>query len=319
MSAIHIVLHGLIALVPTADAGGMANHMTALLVDARQKPPGIQLECFAEHRPSLMVQAEGSECLDAGCTPSGADDCTCNLVRKEISLQPDVQPALMQLKKQPPSGLPFDQKGADDFSYIANLAQPPLNQKLDPKFLQPVPPLALVARMTFPFESLHTCSLGVRRDEGSSNVHPLGFRPLHRAEGPGEATQALGQQLAATYMTDASTVTVTLSDFGGGNRRQLPLKLVNGEYRIVLMNMRMHDGMPEDLPFDDPCDDGVGRDFAFFYELVQNPPPWEMRPIPHIKFTRWKSAKDLQNDACESGPTHGLQSRPICAMATFNP
>ncbi|MFL6261228.1 MAG: hypothetical protein ACJ76Y_16130 [Thermoanaerobaculia bacterium] len=324
MSAIHIILHGLIALVPATDPGGVVNHMTALLVDARNEPPGLPSgfkECFVSHQSVLTVKVDDSaQCKQAGCTFEGQDDCVCKLDRTEISLAPDVDLQKQQLAKLPASSLPFDQQHANDFSYVANMSQPPLHQELDPRFLEPLPPPELAARMTFPFASIAACSLGTRRDEGSENVHPLGFRPLRATEQPGEVNQAMAQRLVASYEISQGPLILTLSTFGGGNQRHLTLKPIGDDYEIMLVNMRgaKSDGtIPNDVSVDEACDDGVGRDFAFFYQLVKNPPPWEKRPIPHIKYTRWKSSSDLVVDEC-SHKTHFPDSHPICAMATFN-
>ena len=325
MSVIHIILHGLIALVPSTDLSGMANHMTALLVDARSQPPGMPSglkECFVPHQSVLTVKVDDSaQCLKAGCTPQGLDNCVCKLDRTEVSLSPDVSPEKQKLAKLPASSLPFDQQHANDFSYVANMSQPPLSQQLDPRFLEPLPPPALAARMTFTFASITACSLGTRRDEGSANVHPLGFRPLHATEKPGEVSQAMAQQLVASYEISQGPLILNLSGFGGGNQRHLTLKPIADSYEIMLVNMRgaKSDGtIPNDVPTDDICDDGIGRDFSFFYELVKNPPAWEDRQIPHIKYTRWKSSRDLEVAECNH-KTHFPDSHPICAMATFNP
>lgn len=317
---LQIVMHGLIALVPMNDADG-ANHMTALLVDARNQPPGMELPCFAPHVPELRLTPTSTAlCRPAGCSVSG-NSCVCTLSRQNITLSIDPPPMLARklLRKQPNHSLPFSLADASDFSYIANLAQLPPGWKLDQRFLTPVPPDELVARMEFPFEAVKACSLGVRQDEGSRNVHPFSFRPHGALEKPGDVSQALAQQAVAfLQISDQARVIVRLEEFGG-NGHDLAIKVENlssGEmgYRVELVNMRM----PDPLALDDPCDDGVGRDFAYFYELVLNKPPiWRDRPMPHIKYTRWKSANDLTTEDC-TRPTHVPSSRPICPMASFN-
>ncbi|HKH43743.1 MAG TPA: hypothetical protein VKM72_03675, partial [Thermoanaerobaculia bacterium] len=174
---LRIVLHGLIALTP-ANGADSANHMTALLVDAHTRPAEVDARCFAPHVPMLEVATSTTEECEAvpGCgIQSGT--CHCTLSRQDLSLE--VTPSLQLGPLTPnsaPHDLPFDQKDAGNFSYVANLKR--LGKTLDPRFLDTVPPDALAARMTFPVESVKACSLAVRRDEGSRNVHPLRFRPL---------------------------------------------------------------------------------------------------------------------------------------------
>lgn len=322
MSIVHIIVHGLIALVPATDAAGMANHMTALLVDAREQPSGFST-CFAEHRPEIKFRIqESNECEEAGCESSGLDTCTCPLGRKEIAIQATRLSGQASLKRQinpkPPGSLPFDLKASTDFSYVANLSS--MGYELDQRFLEPIPPPALVARMAFPFESVSACALGTRRDEGSENVHAMSFRPLAQLEKPGDPNQALAQAVSATFTASEDPVRLVLSDFGGENPVTLTLKSFDGTYEIELLNMRISENGHHDLPPDDPCDGGVERDFAFFYNLAKNPPAWKDRPIPHVKYTRWKSIKDLDVPECQAlKGDHLPNSHPICALASFRP
>lgn len=327
MSVIHIIVHGLIALVPATDASGAANHMTALLVNAQSQPseasglPGFK-ECFVPHQPGIAVTtSSNAECLAAGCIPEGEHDCHCSLVRKEVSLQAPI-PAEMEkqrINSQPANGLPFDFKEARDFSYVANLSR--LGYELDQEeFIdKPIPSPALIARMSFPFKSVSACSLGTRRDEGGNNVHPLSFRPIETTEQAGEPSQALSQMVLAQLDVQEGPVTLVITDFGGGNQRTLTLHPIAGSYRIELFNMRTSEEGAHDLPPDHFCDGGVERDFAFFYNLVKNAPPWRERPIPHIKFTRWKSAKDIETAECNFTDDHFPNSHPICGLASFVP
>jgi hypothetical protein len=320
MSTIHIILHGLIALAPTTGAAitNPANHMTALLVDARRQPPEYAT-CFASHQPMLVVKTPTTqECVAQGCTsskPSDKDDCTCTLLREEVSLQAGLKPekaaSKLQLRSQPEKGIPDSKEGAADFSYVANLSQ--LGQQLDDRFLAPHPPIALIARMTFPVESVSACSLGTRPDEGNENIYPMGFRPLHEDEKAGDASQALAQGVVATFETDQDPIIITLTDFESGSQRKLTLKpSADGEYDVYLMNAR------HDLSSDDPCDDGVGRDFAFFYDLVKSPEEWENREIPHVKYKNATNPAVLTNQTC--GQHFKVpNSHPICVMAAFVP
>jgi hypothetical protein len=308
--------------------------MTALLVDGRSLPSEASeltgfKECFVPHHPGITVKTpSNAECLAADCLPKGEHDCTCSLVRKEVSLHAQLPPGTekRQINSQPKNGLPFNFKEARDFSYVANLSRlkhgSRLGYELDrERFLNnPNPPPALIARMSFSFESVSACSLGTRRDEGGNNVHPMSFRPIATTEEAGEASQALSQMVAAMFRTDQDPVKLTLTDFGGGNPKTLTLQPINGEYQIELFNMRVSEKGEHDLPPDHPCDGGVERDFAFFYELVKDRPAWDERPIPHVKLTRWKSVKDLEIAECKAHTgDHFPNSHPICGLASFVP
>ncbi len=315
---VQILLHGLLTLMPVQDGAGTASHMKALLVDARTPPADFNFECFAPHRPMLTVTTlTPEECTAVpGCAVNGLE-CTCDLTRKEISLlvQPAFEPPRQQLSKQPPSSLPFSSTTAGDFGYVPNLSKPPFNQTLDPAVLDSVPPATLIARADFPFTSVTACALAVRLDEDGKNVHATSFRPLHETEKANEVNQAISQGVVSNLDipfsgTAVPQVSVAISDFGG-NPQFLNLKPASNKILIRLMNER------DTLPIDSPCDDGVGRDFAFLYQILQNPPAWADRPIPHIKLTRWKSAKDLEASGCQS--FKDPMSRPICPPGTINP
>lgn len=313
---VNIMLHGLVALVPITGTDGRSNQMTALLVKAKP-PTGVAVKCFEEHRPILTVKTlTSAECTDAKCTAGNQSSCTCQLDSDEISIsiEPQVVPAKTEVSKRPPSVLPFDDEAAGNFGYIANLSRAPLNAELDPAFLDPIPPTNLAARMTFPFESLTSCALASLQDEGGKNIHALSFRPLNAPEESGEMSQALAQMVMAHLtVPDAPVqrVTLKITDFGGANPRHLTLKPSLAGYVIELENGR------DELSVDDPCEDGVARDFASLYDLAKNPPAWNARPIPHIKYTRWKSARDIEAPGCDRDkePT----SRPVCPIGVFNP
>jgi hypothetical protein len=302
---VYIILSGLVALVP--DPTG-TNQLTALLVDARHFPAG--LECGASHSPKLIIQTTDSDCAAAHCTlPSSS--CTCDLDREEISLQITPIPAtkMVTLSKRPPRDLPFDRTSAIDYGYVGNMSL--LGQTLDPAFRNSVPPMNLVARMQLPFDSIVACTLSTRRDELADNVHELVFRPKGAEESGNEGVvQALAQMVLAK-VDSAQSVTVTLTNFDTGAIRTLHPSL-NGlaALRIELSNERDH------LPVGAPCDDGVGRDFDLFYGLAT--PTSAPHMIPHVKYTRWKSAADLDPPECHAAEKAPM-SRPICPMATFNP
>jgi hypothetical protein len=317
MSIIQIFLHGLIALVPAVNSGGPSDSMTALLVDASKQPTGYT-QCFVAHKPTLSVHAEPSACVQAHCNPTDLEICTCDLERKEVVLPEALPPTKKRepFRTYPQGALPFDSIDARDLSFVANLSH--MGYELDPQYLASVPPKNLIARMTFSFESIDACSLGTLSDEASENVHPLSLRPLNESEKAGDPSQAMAQLVAASFNTGQELPQVILKDLDNGSSASLFLLPTGGVYRIELMNTRVSEnGAHADLPSDHPCDDGVERDFAFFYDLAKNPPTWEKRPVPHIKYTRWKSVNDLKGKtACEQYD-HAPNSHPICAMATF--
>jgi hypothetical protein len=310
---IHIIVSGLIALAPAPDG---TNQLFALLPDATN-PPATRA-CAAPHVPQLEIQVSDAECAAAHCTLGAL--CSCSLVRDEIALSISPAPtigATSLLTKSPPHDLPFDRTEAFDFGYVGNLAA--LQMSLNPHFRDDaVPPSNLVARMKFPFDHVAACSLSTRRDEGSDNAHVLVLRPLGAPEtGKETVRQALAQQLIAT-IDAADSVTLTLTKFDDPtNVRTFHLISPTGatEFQITLANERA-----AGLAVDAPCEDGIGRDFAYFYDLAVNPPAtWDDRPIPHVKYTRWKSVKDVDPDECHVTATKDPMSRPICPMGAFVP
>jgi len=89
------------------------------------------------------------------------------------------------------------------------------------------------------------------------------------------------------------------------------------EVDIFLSNEREHFMEPDNV-----CDDGIGRDFAFFYDLVDpaSRPLWNDRKVPHVKYSQSKSKMDLVLDPGSKlcvPPTEAVMSRPICPMASF--
>jgi len=327
MSAIpvHIILQGLLALVPINDADG-TNQMQVLVLKTEDLPQGLPAEasqfapCIVPHHPKLTVKATSSKaCTDAGCD-AVAPRCECtNLGRKEISIEivPKPEPTKQRPPKRPNRSLPFNNEMAGDFSYVANLSE--LGQTLDSSYLGDSPPDRLLAKMTFPFERLTTCFFSTRTDDNVANVHPLSFRPLHADEaGDEKVVQAAAEMLIATaHVPDAVSqeVRIKLSDFGGANPKLITLQPTDGSYIIELENHR-----PKLSP-DDLCEDGIGRDFALFYELATGHTAWSVRAIPHVKYTQWKSAGDLLPELCTEVLKKGKNpmSLPICPMGSFNP
>lgn len=317
---LRVILHGLIALAQRTDGTNSLNLMTAMLVDARNPP--IQ-ECLAPHHPMLEVTTSNLECLNAGCDPQF--QCVCSgsaLARKEISLQIDppipVAPSVLgSLPAHPIPSPANDAFEATHFGYVAPMSQAPLNLKLNPAFLGSSPPSPLLARMTFPFSRVTPCSLTKRHDDGIWNVHSMTFRPLGDESEPGMPHQAMAQAFLAEAdipLPNAGTprVAVILRDLDDGGEKKMLLVPGDDGYEIVLSNHT-----PK-LNADDPCDDGVGRHFRFFYDLALNPPPFGERPVPHFRPTVFAPAEGLRPPQCQAQNLHPME-RPVCPMASFGP
>jgi hypothetical protein len=312
---VHIMLHGLIALVPLNGDNGQLNHMAALLLDGGQPR---DLQCFVPHQAKISFTTSNDECVAAGCSVN-SDLCVCEINEfREIQLTPDVQPAARPLGASVENSLPFDQSKATSFAYVGNLAG--LGQKIKPELLDfgSVPsPNPLIARMRFPFEVANACSLATRRDEGGDNVHPLNFRKLGDLEQPNEKSQALAQQLVATYTlpddgTGSPKLTLTLARPGEPTSAHLVLKPGPHGYAILLENRRAYELLPGD-----PCDDGIARDFSLYYDLAENPLAQQDRLIPQVKYTRWKSATELLAPECQG--MKEPMSRPVCPIGAYYP
>lgn len=322
---VEIILQGLIALVPIHGRSGI-DYMTALLVDGRQ-PPGEASDCVkdhaadhtAMHHAAIRFSTQSRECTDVQECSMKSGRCTCDLDRMEISIIPSPSPpppATSNLREptRPPI-LPFDNSrgSAGSFENIPSLNL--LGQRLNQDFLAVSPPSALVGRFQFPVESLLACNLSTRPDDRTANVHPLQFRKVGAEPQSGDLTQAGAQKLVAKFTLSLPDEPVMvpklrLRSFDGSVSHEF--ELLGSRLRIEVLNHR-----PELLPVDDPCDDGVGRDFAFFYDLVESPPAWKDRKVPHVKFTVLKSLTDVDPPDCE--PYKAPMSRPICPMASINP
>lgn len=334
---LQIVFHGLVALVPVG--GSVTDHMTALLVDAHQIPAeataGEKL-CFVPHTPLVTFPAEGPGCTDVDeCDLESGGLCTCKLegglAHYEIELQPDVHATPTTLLEKPLRTLPFDRIEAAKVSYVANLKQ--LGARLDPAFLSPTEPLPaalaprLAARFTFPFKSLTSCDLSTRRDDGIDYVHPLNFRRLGDPEVAEEISQALAQQVVATAMDIDNAepnehLKLVLKPLPGnpGDTHEFKINVASGAERVVIKvtNSRHQPKSNEQVTKPDPiCDDGIGRDFAFLYNLAVNPPAWGERLVPHVKYSLSKPFTDLAPGGCEA--TKDPLSRPICPLGSYNP
>lgn len=324
--AIQIIMHGLIALVPINTPDGV-NHMTALLVDARNPPP--DRTCVMAHTPTIQFPASSADCTSAPvCQPAGPGQCLCTLNRHEISILPDTEPSMIQLLKSPRRVLPFNNQDSYDFAYVGNLAYvksvPLSHYTLNQDFLSPTPPDPLVARFRFPIREVLACDLATRPEAGADQVHPLNFRPVGIEEKGDEMSQALAQRAIARVAVPVDTgagevLKLVLTPFPGtlGTPMEFKLPILTTTLTIILTN-----GRPQDhaqMKPDDPCDNGVAWDFAYFYDLVQTPPAWKDRPVPHISYSMSKSLADLNADKCKEDGSFFPMSRPICPMASFNP
>jgi hypothetical protein len=317
---VRIFLHGLIALVPTQGTNG-SNHMTALLVDARANSrfAAVASRCVVPHTPKLIVRTSGSECFSAGCHILD-ELCQCVPEHQDIRIDQDPSPTPTILKGRPDSAMPASGDDARDFSYVANFANLNLSLASELRDGHLIP--AVLDRMKFAFDSVSSCMLSTRaRTDGTPEVHALSFGRLgDSATSP--SSQAMAQMLVAKLNVpfDGNTqqVKLQLTSFDATAFHTLtlapePCELNSTEQciDIYLSNER------PDLLNGDPCDDGVARDFAFFYEFTANPPAWEERMVPHVDSTAPQSASSLEVHEC----THHVKnpaSRPICPMASFN-
>lgn len=288
--------------MPRATQEG-ANHITALMLDA-QSPRGPQ-DCFSPYHPSLMLETSPAECLQAGCNIE-ARHCRCSLNRQEVSIGPDVEPPMQVLRREPPSILPT-QAMAGDFSYIFNLSRPPLKQVIDPEYLGSSPPQILAARMTVPFESITACGLSHSK-EAPARTLPMDFRKLDLPAREDDVRQAVAEEAVVSFRPAYPVVTVTISGFDGGNPRHLTVRRGS----IMLLNVR------DPLLEDDPCANGVSRDFSLFYELSLNPLPWRDRPIPHLR-QDLGNGKNLEASECSKFNTFWRYSYPVTPLVAFNP
>lgn len=325
---LRIILHGLIALVPTTTElkdGQLVHHLTALLVDGRTSH-SIDGRCTSTHHPMVtLLVAQSADCTDADCEFYN-NQCICKeaaLAGKHISLEITPSPVLSLQRpsnSKPLNDLPTNNTEAASFSYIANLAQAPFGLSLNSDYLTSSPPAHLLARMIVPFSEITSCALSAREDEGESHVHEMSFRKLHAPSLQTDTSHALAQKVITQVMVPEDTsqeqkVVLRIRDFDepetGGHR--IPLLPGGNGYRIEISNQPL-----KPLLRDDPCNDGVARHFAMFYELAQNPPSLEERLLPHVRFAPSVPTESVLPQICDE-PTFALMDRPICPVATFNP
>lgn len=318
-----IMMHGLIALAPSSS--GDPNHITALILDARM--PHHEDKCVSGHHPELSfrvadIPENAGKCSAAGCTKNGSQ-CTCGegLSGKKVKLElasslssPILESVDDNLANN--HGLP-SQAQMGSMRYVANLTKPPFSLKLlDPERMGH----HLLARVEVPFEKLTSCSLSKREDQGDTYVIPMGIRGFGRRSRVTDRSQAFAQMVVAKFNVPAGQpVSITISDLDGTNAQTMSLAPGTNGYIIDLSNE------PDDLPRGAPCDDGIARHFAHFYDFTENPPDWSNRMVPHARFTQGMLISGFDLDPAAAEPeeckdlTFNLMDRPICPMGSFIP
>jgi hypothetical protein len=317
--------------------------MTALLVDGTQVPDNAS-KCVAIHTPALTVITTALECNAAGCQYDGSKFCNCTPKHEEISLNVKAMDIDENFNTHPAHKLPPNPNSEQsEFSYVANLEN--ISQSLNPSFLNDTPD-ALLDRMTFQYETVAPCMLSLAPPD-DMYVHTFSFGRLGDTT-TGPMSQAMAQMLVAKITVPDNTYPVTITLTGFKNHQANTMKLIqhtcDGGHGItqcidvLLANWRPAINDPKS-----PCNDGEGRDFAFFYELVTHPPAWEARLVPHDDQGAQATADSLSVQECadqvkyytdqakrhSDRARHGTDqanfyylnamSRPICPMATFIP
>jgi hypothetical protein len=321
---LRIFLHGLIFLAPM---GVGQNQMSALLVDARQdKLPPEASSCVAAHTPQLQfIPQKAAECAKTADLDCDQDQttCLCTPVRQSITIDAEVahsswQPHTMPAKPLPAT--PAEEEG--EFAYLANLRN--LGFQVNPAF-QTGSPAGLLDRMTFSFDAIETCTLaGEDRQAGGSDVHTFHFGKVGDNTA-GTLNQAIAIRLVAKARIpfDPSTKKVHLvftSLDAPGAQHVIELAPRPCESGSNSTDRCIDIDLGNERPMiefgDDTCVDGTGRDFALFYNLLQNPSKWADRLVPienaAVKIDGAKLAvSDCENPDFNKNP----ESRPICAMA----
>ncbi|HEV3458028.1 MAG TPA: hypothetical protein VHG32_15795 [Thermoanaerobaculia bacterium] len=321
---LRILLDGLIALVPIDSS-----HLTALVVDGT-RPPVEASPCVGLHKAMLeftFVGNQGDYCKSKGCTVDG-NTCTCNLNdhQYQVSFVATALPSSVVLKQQPDQPMPVMPGQAADPSYLFDLSR---LAQLDSTFLTSGPAPGLLGRMQqFPFTRLTACNLALRNHSGTYSAHTFNFRRLGAPYDVHQPTQAVAQALIAEADVPSGNVVLRLEDLGGGNPRDFELARETcgqqGCANVRLFNHR------DEIQENNPCNKGTGFDFAYYYQLVQNQPSWQDRPLPQLD-TVTELEGHVAVQACTAAfPPHAMAattnraelhfatSRPVCAMAFFN-
>jgi hypothetical protein len=323
---LRFIFQGLILFNPGPADPLPKDHLTAYLIDASSVPTTAS-GCVHQHMPSVAFRATPADCVHGGCQARDRD-CSCNLARNEILISPAAVSAGISLSHSPATPLPTAQTEAD-FSYIINLAR--LGLSVDLTNLNSGAPLNLVGRLTIPIKSVTSCRLALGYETNGDYIHAYNFKRLgDNAAAP--VTQAIAQALIAESSVPAtSNVTIQLAGF---NKQGIypPIPLIpelcgdgtESCIEIWVSNMR------DDIPINDPCNDGNGRDFAFFSKITGLNATWEASLVPQMDVSQRTQLSDAQ--ACGAyvpgghptplnsvlGPEN-LVSRPVCPMAVYYP
>jgi len=326
MLIVRIFFQGLIAFVPAPHQ----SQMTALLVDSKND----SAQCIALHHAELVFPtADARKCTDAGCTWAN-NRCTCEPKRQTIAVQTKSVPAPTEPGHEPIEALPLTKESASDMAYVVNMS----NLGVGYDILRSAvtgDPGNLVARMAFPYTRITSCDLATDPDTDDV-LHSYDFHPF------GAARHGWNQPLAQGLVVEAEVasggVSLVLAPLGTAGGSPVTFDLTptpcgGGQcIDIQLSNMR-----PE-LRCGDPCNNGIGRDFAFYYDLATVPPPFAQRPIPNIdKSSFGGKVADIQPVICPPRPPScppestssrvttddlhpvSIYSHPVCAMAVFYP
>lgn len=314
--SVDIVVQGLIALIPFFGGGpGTVDHMTALVVDSEQYPIGDI--CRELHEPKIQFRTPDRICVQ---DPRGDCDtkngfCVCPLGRHEITILPSDLPQTPETEPRmphssgPPTPLPENRQAdvAGNFKYVANFRH--LGYSLDPIHLSQVPPSIIAARFRFPFENLLACDHSFYEDElGAATVYPSRFRSLQDSAESSRMEQATAQTLVASFNLEAADGPPILVLKNFDDMTESRFELVGDNIVIRLMNHREAEMTPND-----PCNVTIGRDFAMFYHLVEDPPCWLSRSIPHLNQDIGRPLIEVDPVECERFKTPN--SRPICPLA----
>jgi hypothetical protein len=338
MIILRIVFHGLIAFVPSPHH----SQMTALLVASLPDPN----QCIAKHDARLMFPTGDSDkCIPAvGCSYGADHICTCTLDYKTIAFPVSALPASTEPGHQPPHVLPATKDAAADMAYLVNMSNLGYDILRTAVTGDPGNP-PLVARMVFPYTRLAACDLAT--DQGDDDLpHSYNFHPYLSAQVGWDQPLAQGLVTEADVPSgDVSLELNTLGASGSPTTFKLTATCVHQKCtaEVTLENTR------DPYIQQDPCNDGVGRDFAFYYDLTTVPLSFAFRPVPEVDDVAGNiTAGDLEPAMCPArteshgpladqaswrqriGKRHGrrepieahattVYSHPVCAMAVFYP